>query len=101
MNYDVYLICFLGTTRPVEAVKELWPENRHLTGPGSGFAEGGAEVMIIAAERKNEILLVKDVYDKIEEKAGSSFRSIIVPMTSVLAGRHTTEVVEWINKVTQ
>lgn len=102
MAYDVYLICFLGEAKPVDAVKELWPEHRHLTGPGSGLEPGGAELLIIAAERKNGVLLVADVFKRIVETAepNSPLRCLITPLTSTLAGRHRTDVVEWIQKVT-
>ncbi|MYA16334.1 MAG: hypothetical protein F4086_17690 [Gemmatimonadetes bacterium] len=102
MAYDVYLICFLGETRPIDVVKELWPEHRHLTGPDSGLAEGGAELLIVADERKNGVTLVGDVYKRIQEEAdGRPFRGIVIPMTSTLAGYHKSDIVEWIQKVTQ
>lgn len=101
MAYDVYLICFLGETRPVDVVKELWPEHRHLTGSNSGLAEGGAELLIVADERRNGVTLVADVYKRIQNEVGRPFRGIVVPMTSTLAGYHRSEIVEWINKVTQ
>lgn len=99
MSYDVYLICLLGDPRPVDVVKRLWPEHRHLTGSDSGLAEGGAEIVIVADERKNGVRLVGDIYSKIREEVGEPIRGIVVPLTSTLAGYHRSDVVEWIGKV--
>ncbi len=90
MTYDVYLVCLTGgDSGPIEAIKRLWPDGHvHTTTEQYGVTDSGdVEILIVAAERKNGVLLVKDVYDRIQaECGGTDFQCLIVPISDSFFG---------------
>ncbi len=102
MARDAFLICFTGTEKPVERVKELWPEHFHITDSDyDDLPDGTAEVIIIADGRSNGILLAGDVYEKLTEGLeGEPSRFLVLPVTTGFAGYHRRSLWEWLQKVT-
>ncbi len=101
MAYDVYLICFMGETQPIEVVKEIWTEHFHLSDPEfSDIPRDTVEAVLIAAGRTNGILTIKKVYSQIREKTDSDFRCLIVPVTRPFYGFNRGDLWEWLDKVT-
>ena len=105
MTYDAFLICLnRGGVPVVEAIKTLWPQNRHLHITGEDLSgplpEGTAQILAVAAERKNGPTLSNDIYRELKEEVGTDFASIIVPVESTLYGFNRAALWEWLSKVT-
>jgi len=104
LTYDTFLICLnRGGDEVVRAAKELWPENghAHITGEAiSGTPEGTAQIIAVAIERVNGPTLSVNVYEKLKERIGQDFSSIIVPLGGAIYGWNRRVLWEWLGKVT-
>lgn len=102
MGYDVFLICLTGGQNLLDTIKDLWPIHFELTERGEASLPAGAgELVFVAATRDNGILGPRDVYDRIKQEVGDSFRCVVLTVDdrSSYAGFHRNSLWRWLKKV--
>ena len=105
MAYDTFLVCLNREGgEVVRAVEELWPGNGHVHVTGESISghlpEDTAQIFAVAVERENGPTLSVNVYERLKEKVGRDFHSLIVPVTGAVYGFNRTMLWEWLRKAT-